>query len=298
MDIADRMECHSRSSAFLTIKDHKEDFPNTIKCRIINPARNNLGKISKGVLDKIISTCRESAGVNQWKSTQDVLRWFTEIHGNNPTKKKGRFVQSDICKFYPSISEELLRNSLDYAKTHANIDDQAVDMIMACRKSVLFNDGKTWTKKNKNFDVTMGAQDGAEVVELTGIYLLKQVEDFLSSLGDKAHAGLYRDDVLIYIENANGPLINKIEKALHRIFKRNHLKISIEQMGLSINFLDVTLGTDGSYKPYRKPNGITKYVNKASNHSPSILKNIPVSIAKRLNTISSSRDEFDAAKDE
>ena len=152
--------------------------------------------------------------------------------------------------------------------------------------------------KKEQKHVTMGAQDGTEVAELTGIYLLKQVEDFLSSLGDKAHAGLYRDDGLIYIENANGPLINKIEKALHRIFKRNHLKISIEQKGLSINFLDVILGTDGSYKPYRKPNGITKYVNKASNHPPSILKNIPVSIAKRLNTISSSRDEFDAAKDE
>ena len=137
-----------------------------------------------------------------------------------------------ICEFYPSISEELLRNSLDYAKTHTNIDDQEVDMIMACRKSVLFNDGKTWTKKDKNFDVTMGAQGGAEVAELTGIYLLKQVEDFLSSLGDKAHVGLYRDDGLICIENANGPLINKHEKALHRIFKRNHLKISIEQKGL------------------------------------------------------------------
>ena len=150
LDIADIMECHSRSSAFLAIKDHKEDFPNTIKYRVINPARNNLGKISKRVLDKINSTCRESADVNQWKNTQDVLRWFTEIHGNNPTKKKGRFVQFDIFEFYPSISEELLRNSLDYAKTHVNVDDEEVDMIMACRKSVLFNDGKTWTKKNKN----------------------------------------------------------------------------------------------------------------------------------------------------
>ena len=70
-------------------------------------------------------------------------------------------------------------NSLDYAKTHANIDDQEVDMIMAYRKSALFNDGKTWTKKNKNFDVTMGAQDGAEVAELTGIYLLKISSHFL-----------------------------------------------------------------------------------------------------------------------
>ena len=36
----------------------------------------------------------------------------------------------------------------------------------------------------------------------------------------------------------------------------------------------------------------------ASNHPPSILKNIPKSIQKRLNTISSSEDEFGGAKDE
>ena len=97
----------------------------------------------------------------------------------------------------------------------------------------------------------MGAQDVAVIAELTGIYLLKQVENFLSSLGEKVHAGLYRDDSLVYIENANGPLINKIEKALHRIFKRNNLKISIEQKDHLVNFLDVTLGTDGSYSPYK-----------------------------------------------
>ena len=164
--------------------------------------------------------------------------------------------------------------------------------------SALFSNGKTWTKKDKDFDVTMSAQDGAEIAELTGIYLLKQVEDFLASLDGKADTGLYRDDGLIYIEDANGPLINKIEKALHRIFKSNHLKISVEQKGHTVNFLDATLGTDGSYKPYKKPNGTTKYVNKASNHPPSILKNITKSIQKRLNTISSSEDEFGGAKDE
>ena len=162
----------------------------------------------------------------------------------------------------------------------------------------MFNNGKTWTKKDKNFDVTMSAQDGAEILELTGIYLLKQVEDCLSSLGEKAHAGLYRDDGLVYIENANGPLVNKIEKALHRIFKRNNLKISIEQKGHLVNFLDVTLGTDRSYRPYKKPNCTTKYVSKALNRPSSILKNIPTSIGQRLNAISSSKDMFIDAKDE
>ena len=85
---------------------------------------------------------------------------------------------------------------------------------MSCRKSVLFNNGKVWTKKDKDFDVTMGNQDGAEIVELTGIYLLKQVNDYLASLGEKSEAGLYRDDGLIYLEHANGPLISKIEKSL------------------------------------------------------------------------------------
>ena len=49
LEIADRMEYHSRSSAFLTIKDRKEDFPNTIKCRVINPPCNSLGKVSKRI---------------------------------------------------------------------------------------------------------------------------------------------------------------------------------------------------------------------------------------------------------
>ena len=98
----------------------------------------------------------------------------------------------------------------------------------------------------------MGAQDGAEIAELTGIYFLKEVDKFLATLGEKTHAGLYRDDGLIYLENANGPLISKIEKALHRIFKRNQLKISMEQTGHTVNFLDVTMSTDGTHKPYKK----------------------------------------------
>ena len=179
LQIEDKMECHNESNAFITMKDHKEGFPNSIKCRIINPASNNLGRVSKRILDKINGKCREATGVNQWKSTKDVLDWFTSVHAANPTKTKGKFLQFDICEFYPSITEELLRNSLGFAKNHTSIEQDDEDLIMACRKSVLFNNGKVWTKKDKDFDVTMGAQDGAEIAELTGIYLLKQVNDFL-----------------------------------------------------------------------------------------------------------------------
>ena len=298
LQIIDRMERHSESNAFLTIKDHKPDFPNTIKCRIINPASNNLGKVSKRVLDKINTKCRAASSVNQWRSTQDVLNWFSLVHSNNRTKKKSQFLQFDICEFYPSISEELLDKALVFAKTHTTVTPDEEDMIKSCRKSVLFNDGKVWTKKDRDFDVTMGAQDGAEIAELVGIFLLKQINSFLTSVGQMCHAGLYRDDGLIYIENSNGPLISKIVKALNHIFKSNKLKISIEQKGHTVNFLDVTLSTDGSFKPYRKPNSSIAYVSKTSNHPPSVLKNIPSSIQKRLSTISSSEAHFLGAKDE
>ena len=153
-------------------------------------------------------------------------------------------------------------------------------------------------QKEQRFRCDHGGQDGAEIAEITGIYLLKQINDFLSSIGENCHAGLYRDDGLVYIENSSGPLVNKIEKALHRIFKRNSLSISVEQKGNSVNFLDVTLETDGSYKRYKKPNNKIVYVNRASNHPPLIIRNIPTSIQKRLTTISSSENEFLGAREE
>ena len=132
------------------------------------------------------------------------------------------------------------------------------------------------------------------VLYLFCLYLFIPVR--AKTLGKKSHAGLYRDDGLIYLENAKGPLISKIEKALHRIFKRNQLKISMEQTGHTVNFLDVTMSTDGTHKPYKKPNSSLKYVNRSSNHPPSIPKNILSSIQKRLNTISSSEEVFNEAK--
>ena len=48
-----------------------------------------------------------------------------------------------------------------------------VEVIFHARKSVLYNNGEPWVKKEGgSFDVTMGAYDGAEVCELIDIYML------------------------------------------------------------------------------------------------------------------------------
>ena len=41
------------SESYITIKDHKEDFTLKVSCRLINPSKSDIGKISKYVLDKV-----------------------------------------------------------------------------------------------------------------------------------------------------------------------------------------------------------------------------------------------------
>ena len=54
----------------------------------------------------------------------------------------------------------------------------------------------------------MGSYDGAEICELVGLYLLNQ----LSTAIHKSSVGLYRDDGLVAINNANGPKLGRIRK--------------------------------------------------------------------------------------
>ena len=51
LKIADRVQNLDENEAYVTIKDHKEGFPNKISCRLINPSKTNVGKISKQILD-------------------------------------------------------------------------------------------------------------------------------------------------------------------------------------------------------------------------------------------------------
>ena len=65
-----------------------------------------------------------------------------------------------------------------------------------------------------------------------------------------------------------------------------------------MNFLDVTLDlTTGKYKPYNKPGNVPQYINLKSNHRPNIIKNLPESISRRINKLSSYKSVFDNSKD-
>ena len=110
---------------------------------------------------------------------------------------------------------------------------------------------------------------------------------------DSKNIELYRDDGLAALKNVRRPASEKIKKHLQYLFKQKSLQMIIECNFKVVNYLDVTFNLiDGSYRPYRKPNDETHYIHIQSDHPPSITKQLPRSIEKRLSQLSSSKDIF------
>ena len=61
---SDRVECTTRTPAFATLKDHKDNFRSNPTCCLINPSKSELGKVSKQLLDKINSDIIEKLQLN------------------------------------------------------------------------------------------------------------------------------------------------------------------------------------------------------------------------------------------
>ena len=64
LSIDERVEKMQENEAFITIKDHKEGFPHRVSCRLLNPSKTNIGKISKVLLDKITSAILSDTKIN------------------------------------------------------------------------------------------------------------------------------------------------------------------------------------------------------------------------------------------
>ena len=68
-----RLDINEESNFFFTLKDHKENFQNNPTVRLINPAKNEIGRISKVIFDKISSSLIKQLKVNQWKKHKTLL---------------------------------------------------------------------------------------------------------------------------------------------------------------------------------------------------------------------------------
>ena len=137
----------------------------------------------------------------------------------------------------------------------------------------------------------MGSYDGAEVSELVGLFILNRLKDRFGE-----DVGLYRDDGLAVINTKSGRLCDKERKELIRIFDDFGLKITVLTNQTRTNFLDLTFDlTNGTYRLHRKPNDEPLCISSSSNHPPCIIHELPKSINRRINQLSSNKDMFDVA---
>ena len=98
------------------------------------------------------------------------------------------------------------------------------------------------------------------------------------------------------LENTTGRLADKARKNLIMIFDEFGLKITAQCNQKITNFLDITLNlNNGKQQPYLKPNDEPLYLDCHSNHPPSIIKQLPASINKRISMLSSDEQSFNTA---
>ena len=287
IELEDRIEMIAKKEPFVTLKDHKDNFSNNPTCRLINPAKTEIGKVSKQIIDRIVKKTAECNNVNLWKKTTDVTSWFKNI----PNKDKATFINFDIVEFYPSISEELLTKAIEFSEKFQVITELEKQIIMQAKRSLLFSGDKSWSKKSTTelFDVTMGSFDGAETCELVVVYILSQLKKISPDIG------LYRDDGLAF-STESPQTVEKMKKKICKVFKENKLRVTIEANKKIVNFLDATLDLkNNAYYPYMKKGNVPIYVNTKSNHPPYVLSAIPKGVNKRLSSISSNDDVFKKA---
>ena len=109
--LENKMEQCTDQSAYVTVKDHKENFQTKLPCRLLNPAKRKIGIVSKVELEKLNRAITNQIKCNQWRNTQKVIDCFKLI----PNKSKARILKFDNDEFYPSITEKLLGNAVSYA---------------------------------------------------------------------------------------------------------------------------------------------------------------------------------------
>ena len=200
-------------------------------------------------------------------------------------------MQFDIIDFYPTISKNILIDSINYARKYVGITKEQNDIILACRKTVLKNNESTWVKRgSENFDVPMGGgYDSSQIADLVGLYIL----DILNKIITSEQIGLYHGDGLIYIPNSNGPNSSSIQKKIIIAFKLLGFKIEVSSNNDIVHFLDVTLDlSNNTYKPFIKMDQCPSYITVNSNHPKTIIKQVTKAVNLRIRTLSANKKIF------
>ena len=131
----ERIEQYNQNQSFITLKYDKENFQKNPKCRLINPAKSEIGIVSKHYIDHVNKSIREKLNVNQWRKRQAVITWFKDIKSNSISS----FIKFGTVDFYLSISKDLLLKAINVSKSVTPVQNKFTETILHSRKALLFN---------------------------------------------------------------------------------------------------------------------------------------------------------------
>ena len=124
-NILHRIQVNGKEECFITLKDRKPNFVNNETARLINPAKNEIGRISKVILESINKELRNKLQIQQRNNTTVGINWFKKIE----KKSKYKFMIFDMKDFYCSISKKLLDDSINFARQHVQIKIEDFSII-------------------------------------------------------------------------------------------------------------------------------------------------------------------------
>ena len=127
------MDVNAESNCFIINKDPKENFLNHPKVRLINPAKNEIGRINKRNL--INMKLFKVTKMNQWKNTVSTIKWFNSLKD----KQLIKLVMFDIKDFCPHITQDLLNKALNFASKYIYISKCDIGVIHHETKSLLLH---------------------------------------------------------------------------------------------------------------------------------------------------------------
>ena len=84
LHLNDRLGKFQKKDAYILFKDHKPNFINKLQTRLINPSKTELGKISKNIIQNIVTNVREASHSNLWRNSfdTDILQLLSIIVDN------------------------------------------------------------------------------------------------------------------------------------------------------------------------------------------------------------------------
>ena len=131
----------------------------------------------------------------------------------------------DIQEFYPSKTENLLKQAIWFTQNSVKISPKSIDILFHSRKSLLYHNDDPWVKKDTNvkFEATMSSYDDAGVCQIVWLLML----DILNKMFEEHSIGLYRDDGVSSYRNYNGHQSDKVRNFLVIILtlrQRTHSK--------------------------------------------------------------------------